>query len=197
MAGFALRQGFSSGLMVRFKNPLFPSSKTLGESGFSEFLGMLQGLVLPTFRSKTGGFRCALPEKLSGELSGELEAWWGLPGLQFLGRNCLRLNPLENPWWITRSRFKAVSAAGVPNDAADVMRASASDYGAPLRHSSGGGSGGCSSQRCPAPGLGGGCGWPDYSSARWCGGVEPRDLGRGERSSWPERSKFPDPPAGD
>ena len=49
----------------------------------------------------------------------------------------------------SESRFKANSALGVsPFGAADVMRASASDYGGFLRHSSGG-SGGCSSPAVP------------------------------------------------
>ena len=55
-----------------------------------------------------------------------------------LERDYLRLNPLENPRWITQSRFKAVSTAGVSFlCAADVMRASAGDAGGFLRHSSG------------------------------------------------------------
>ena len=54
-----------------------------------------------------------------------------------LERDYLRLNPLENPRWITQSRFKAVSAEGVSPffGATDVMRASMGDAGVFLRHS--------------------------------------------------------------
>ena len=72
-------------------------------------------------RPSTGGFRCALPEGV-----GSLE--W----------DYLRLNPLENPWCITQSRFKAVSTVGVSFGAADVMRASMGGPGGFLRHCSGG-----------------------------------------------------------
>ena len=53
-------------------------------------------MVLLHLRSSTGGFRCALPD-----------------GVRSLEWDYLRLNPLENPWWITLSRFKAFSVAGV------------------------------------------------------------------------------------
>ena len=55
-----------------------------------------------------------------------------------LERDYLRLNPLENPRWITQSRFKAVATSGVsPFGAAGVMRVSAGDAGGFLRYSSG------------------------------------------------------------
>ena len=89
----------------------------------------------------------------------------------------LRLNPLENPRWITQSRFKAVSTAGVsPFGAADVIRASMGGPGGFLRHCSGGGVGFVPAQRCW---VGGGL---------WTAGtlfsMEPRDRGRRRSYRW-------------
>ena len=73
----------------------------------------------------------------------------------------LRLNPLENPWCITQSRFKAVSTAGVSLwGAADVMRASMGGPGGFLRHCSGG-VGVCSSPAVLGGGVG--CGRREHS----------------------------------
>ena len=58
-------------------------------------------MVLLHLRPSTGGFRRALPEGV------------GFPGVRSLEWDYLRLNPLENSRWITQSRFKAVSTAGV------------------------------------------------------------------------------------
>ena len=66
-------------------------------------------MVLLHFRSSTGKFRCALPEELSGELSGELEAWWGLPKSGIVSDSTCWKIP-----GFSESRFKANSALGVP-----------------------------------------------------------------------------------
>ena len=134
--------------------------------------------MLLHFQSSTGGFRCALPEKLSGELSGELEAWWGLPKSGIVSDSTCWKIP-----GFSESRFKANSALGVSFLLVLLMS------GGHLRAITGlseafqwGVGGVVPAHRCPAPGFWVGCGWPDYSSARWCGGVEPRDLGMGRDS---------------
>ena len=136
-------------------------------------------MVLLHFRSSTGGFRCALPEKLSGELSGESEAWWGLPkvvgitqgGGDYPRAGLSQTQPvgkslLENPWWITQSRFKANSTLGVSLLFVLLMPSGHLRAITGLSEAFQWGVGGVvPAHRCPAPGLGG-CGWPDYSSAR-------------------------------
>ena len=65
-------------------------------------LGFFSGLmVLLHLRSSTGGLRRALPDGVRS-LEWDPREW-----------DYLRLNPLKNPRWITQSRFKAVSTAGV------------------------------------------------------------------------------------
>ena len=118
-------------------------------------------MVLLHRRSKTGGFRCALPEGV-----GSLE--W----------DYLRLNLLlENPRWITQSRFKAVSTAGVSFCGCCGCREGV--YGRcwglseALQRGSGGGV--VPAQRCWVGGL-------------WTAGtlfsMEPRDRGRRRSYRW-------------